>query len=457
MNPTEDQLLLELLPRVDQLNNDGLGLMVKALEALLTKVKEKIDVEQQREVIDNPETPKMFYRHLTAPAIDSGIVEKAKSHLMGLSYTRHSKNSNRPEIFLYGSSPYIYNQQSAKVQPTPIEAAPVMAKLMDEVNSCLGANFNSMLVNKYRNYSCYLPAHKDDEDCLDPVAPIATLSLGATRRLRISDNKKENGEEITLTPSSIFCMDPGFQERFHHEILPGQKKKSANERGIRFSITFRHVISSQAIPPPLHHSTPAKVSSVDSPVVEQTQVPDVLVFGSSLTKGLDVSLLSKHTRQFKVYPNSGAHVKHITNDVKRVAGGKDVTAGVVKDVFFVCGGNNIENMIGFDSTCKDFRNLVGVTREAFPNAKLHLFSLIPRRSKYKYHIRNMLDLNEWLEDYCSTEENVNFINVWSFFLTKTPTIWPLNKKLFGGSLLHFNKKGDSVLGKVLIGVANFPK
>jgi hypothetical protein len=68
----------------------------------------------------------------------------------------------------------------------------------------------------------------------------------------------------------------------------------------------------------------------------------------------------------------------------------------------------------------------------------------------------MLVFNEWLEDYCKAE-GLRFVNVWSFFLLRGPTIWPLNKKLFNGRLLHFSKIGDSVLAKVIIGVANSPK
>ena len=97
-----------------------------------------------------------------------------------------------------------------------------------------------------------------------------------------------------------------------------------------------------------------------------------------------------------------------------------------------------------------------MTREAFPCAKVNVLSLIPRRAKYRDHIRNMHAYNLWLEDFCETKA-IRFVNVWSFFLIKTPNMWPLSKKLFSKDLLHFSNIGDSILGRVLIGVANSPR
>ena len=474
------KLLNEKLFEVDTLNKEGLVLFVNSLETLLTKVKEKLQGEPQEttdapetpdvpvapgvlEAPEVPETPDKFSKHLPSPGIDAALVSEVETHLSGLHYCTNSRNRSSPGIFLYGSSPYRYNKQSADLQPTQL--TPVMARLLDEVNNCLGANFNSMLINKYNDVNSHLAAHKDDEACLDPAAPIATLSLGATRRLAISlNNKKKACEHILLKRGSIFCMLPGFQERFYHAILPGRRtlEGTRKERGVRYSITLRVVydeaggltaqtgLSTQA-------TLPVESDSVSAPV--DGCAADTLVFGSSLTKGLDVTLLSRHSSQFKVYTNGGAHIVDIRRDVEEVVRKKEVDVEKVKTIFLICGGNDVDNHGKgkcFNSICDDFEDLIGVTREAFPNAKLNIFSLIPRKSTYRSHIINMLDFNEWLEDYCKAEA-LRFVNVWSFFLLRGPNIWPLNKKLFNGSLLHFSKIGDSVLAKVIIGVANSPK
>ncbi len=74
---------------------------------------------------------------------------------------------------------------------------------------------------------------------------------------------------------------------------------------------------------------------------------------------------------------------------------------------------------------------------------------------YKKHISNMHTVNNWIRKFCK-KENVRFVDIFSFFLTKTSKEWWLNEKLFNRSKLHFSKVGDSVLAKVLIGVANLP-
>lgn len=77
---------------------------------------------------------------------------------------------------------------------------------------------------------------------------------------------------------------------------------------------------------------------------------------------------------------------------------------------------------------------------------------------YSTHVANMYDMNTWLSKFCC-KENIRFVDIFSFFLKydKKEKKNLLNKSLFNRSELHFNGKGDSVLGKVLIAVANKPR
>ncbi len=81
-----------------------------------------------------------------------------------------------------------------------------------------------------------------------------------------------------------------------------------------------------------------------------------------------------------------------------------------------CGGNDLENLKS-DNDIKfvyeDIEDLVKLTREVFPNAKIHLLSSIPRRSQYNNHIRNMHRLNYWLNSFC-TKRSIRFVNIFSF-------------------------------------------
>ncbi len=106
---------------------------------------------------------------------------------------------------------------------------------------------------------------------------------------------------------------------------------------------------------------------------------------------------------------------------------------------------------------EDIEDLVDLIREVFPNSKINIFSSIPRRSKYVNHIQNMHRLNSWLNRFDKKNSDIRFVDIFSFYVIKSTSIWKLSTKLFNRSLIHFSRVGDSVLAKVLIGVANRPR
>ena len=400
--------------------------------------------------------------------LDDSLVARVHTHLKGLTYHPNPTSPNSPEIFLYGDHPYKYNQQSAGIFPTPIISSLPMAELLVAVNGLLNTSYNSILINKYKNLHCHLVAHKDDEKSLDPTSPISTLSLGATRRFVISLNDKKTVEQtVTLESRSLCTMLPGFQDAYYHAIAPGRNSMK-REKGVRYSITFRRILSQSNkttdLPNIDEEGEEDEEEEEDGEEEEEddddeTDSPDTLVFGSSLTKELDQTKLSKYDKNFKVFSHSGASVKDIMKDVQSVRDTGTLKSSKVKSVFFVCGGNDIENLYNdsdIKDVCKDYEHLVKLTKDIFPHAKINIISLIPRRAKYRSHIDNMYEMNTWLCNF-SRENSFRFVNIFSHFLLKLPHIWLLNRKLFNNSRLHFNKVGNSVLAKVLIGVANSPR
>ena len=183
------------------------------------------------------------------------------------------------------------------------------------------------------------------------------------------------------------------------------------------------------------------------------------MFGSSLTKDLDETLLSKYQKKFKVFSHSGAHVNDIAKDVQRVKEEGKLDFAKVSSVFLICGGNDIQNLrtdSDIDNTYKDYESLVKLIQAVFPVAKVNIVSLIPRCLTYETHIDNMHEFNEWLSNFCD-KYSLRFVNIFTHFIIKYPHIWRLNDALFNGRRIHFNETGNSVLAKVLIGVANNPR
>ena len=454
----------DILPTLESLKHSELLRIITSLETVLSKTKELVLKEK-------PKAPINFSKHLLQP-LGKKVVEKTLEHIKLLDYKPSSTNPNSPRIFLYGAQRYRYNKQSGQLAPVALDDSPVMEELVTEVNRLLNADFNSVLINKYSNLRCCLGPHKDDEELLDPLSPVATLSLGpATRRLQISLNKDRSkvAHSVTLIPESIFVMLPGFQDHFYHAIAAGRKSQKKNkETGVRYSITFRRLI-----PVISNENMVEEVQEEEEEEEEETKrsnldkrnfdgnFPDTLVFGSSLTKTLKEDLLSRHSKNFKVFSKSGAHFKGIAKDVRNARTIAGIVPAKVTSVFLVCGGNDVENLArdsDIQYLYEDFKELVGVVREVFPTAKLHMFSLIPRRIMYSTHVDNMYNMNTWLSKFCY-KENIRFVDVFSFFLKydKKEKKNLLNKSLFNRSELHFNGKGDSVLGKVLIAVANKPR
>ena len=466
------QSLDKLSSKLGNLQQGDLIHLLGSLERMLDKTRDILKKTAPEPLLSNPPppsnpTPQFLPEELhhflsyLPQSLDDDLVARVHDHLKGLKYHPNPSSPDSPEIYLYGEHSYTYNKQSSQVSPTPTLTSLPMSELLIAVNTALNTDYNSMLINKYRNLHCALHPHKDDEKSIDPESSISALSLGASRRFQVSLNGDKNKvvHTVELASRSLCTMLPGFQDSYYHSIAPG-RKSFKKEKGVRFSITFRRIL------PDTVDDTEEEEEKVESPTEINKQVPDedkntpdTLVFGSSLAKDLDVTLLSKYKKNFRVFSNSGARVKDISNDVKYVKDNGTLNLQKISSVFFVCGGNDIESLqkdSDIEDVYAEYENLVNVAKDTFPAAKINIVSLIPRRARYRAHINNMHEMNEWLQAFCH-EHSFRFVNIFSHFVLKLPHIWLLNRKLFNNGHLHFNRVGNSVLAKVLIGVANSPR
>lgn len=134
-------------------------------------------------------------------------------------------------FFSDSSTGYKYSGQVASSKPL----TPNLAELLSQVNTIFGAEYNGILVNKYKNGSDYISAHSDDERDLDSKCGVVSVSVGATRTFRIRD-KSTRGIvlDIPLHDCDIMCMSGNFQREYTHEV-PMQKRITE----CRYSFTFR--------------------------------------------------------------------------------------------------------------------------------------------------------------------------------------------------------------------------
>ena len=125
---------------------------------------------------------------------------------------------------------YQYSNQLSSSKPMNT----AMLTLLTQINQIFGANYNGILVNKYKNGEDYISAHSDDEKNLDDSG-VVVISYGATRKFRIRDKKtKEIVKDFPLISYSMLQMSGKFQQEFTHEIPIEKKIKDE-----RISFTFR--------------------------------------------------------------------------------------------------------------------------------------------------------------------------------------------------------------------------
>ena len=198
--------------------------------------------------------------------------------------------------------------------------------------------------------------------------------------------------------------------------------------------------------------TPVVTSSGDNPAV-----CDAVVFGSSLVKDLNPKLLAKYGKKFTVLSHSSAHIEDIIEDIKAAKNKGTIACDGVKTAFFVCGGNDVENLPGdhkLDNIKEDLVRLMTVAKDVFPSAAINIVSLIPRRvNKYgQEHVWLMHDINNFLSIECKKRQ-IRFVNAYSCYIRSSGR---LNYRLFNGSKLHFSDVGNAVLGKLIIAVTHRP-
>lgn len=126
------------------------------------------------------------------------------------------------------SMSYSYSGVTEKVQPW----LPELLDLKKKIESVTNAEYNSVLINQYRDGRDSVGMHADDEKELGLNANIASISLGATRMFTLKHKEEELLYE--LTHGSLLVMSGTTQQHWKHGIT-----KQYNVKEPRLNLTFR--------------------------------------------------------------------------------------------------------------------------------------------------------------------------------------------------------------------------
>jgi alkylated DNA repair dioxygenase AlkB len=134
-----------------------------------------------------------------------------------------------------GEVAYRYSGQT--LEPRPF--TDTVRALTERVKAFAGTPFNHVLLNRYRDGRDNMGLHADDEPELGPDPVVATLSLGATRRLTLVPRRPRDGERrsLALPAGSLLVMGGACQRRFRHGI-PREPPVTSE----RVSLTFRRIV-----------------------------------------------------------------------------------------------------------------------------------------------------------------------------------------------------------------------
>jgi len=156
-----------------------------------------------------------------------------------------------PEIVMFGKkypqaglSTWFTNTKVSYVYSgitrTPHAMTPLLNDVMNACTAASGAEYNSVLVNLYRDGNDSVSWHSDNEEINGSEPTIASVSLGETRRFDL--RHKESGEtvRVDLEDGSLLVMSGLSQLCWVHQIA-----KTKTKVGPRINLTFRRVITSQ--------------------------------------------------------------------------------------------------------------------------------------------------------------------------------------------------------------------
>ena len=170
-------------------------------------------------------------------------VEKAQQfyqQLLGLNWQQpkisvFNKLHPIPRLQVYmGDSGTGYRYANQLFMPEPWQQS--VLNLKNNLNLWLGTEFNAVLLNFYRDGQDRMGWHADGESELGFSPTIASISLGATRKFKVRENRTKQVTDIGLVNGSCLIMTGNSQRDYQHS-LPVQKRVLDG----RINLTFRHV------------------------------------------------------------------------------------------------------------------------------------------------------------------------------------------------------------------------
>jgi alkylated DNA repair dioxygenase AlkB len=142
----------------------------------------------------------------------------------------------------YGDPDRTYNYSG--IRNTPFPWTDLLRELKRRIEDCTEEQFNSVLLNYYRDNNDSMGFHSDDEKELGAEPSIASLSLGDRRIFLFKHKTKKELDTISvpLPSGSVLLMKGGTQKNYKHAI-----NRETRPCGPRINLTFRKIYTSKEL------------------------------------------------------------------------------------------------------------------------------------------------------------------------------------------------------------------
>jgi alkylated DNA repair dioxygenase AlkB len=149
--------------------------------------------------------------------------------------TIYGKRHPQPRLTAwYGVEGYGYSGLSLPARAF----TPLLLALKESVEQVTGRQFNSVLLNYYRDERDSMGFHADDERELGDEPAIASLSFGASRIFILKHKQLPKRLKLTLEHQSLLLMAGKLQQFWQHGI-----QKERQHCAPRINLTFRNILS----------------------------------------------------------------------------------------------------------------------------------------------------------------------------------------------------------------------
>lgn len=119
----------------------------------------------------------------------------------------------------------------------PLPFTPLQLHIKQAVEQATGRQFNSLLLNYYRDERDSMGFHADNEPTLGPNPAIASVSFGSPRTFILKHRTLPKTVKLALGDGCLLLMAGSLQHHWQHGI-----NKERAPRGPRINLTFRNIL-----------------------------------------------------------------------------------------------------------------------------------------------------------------------------------------------------------------------